>query len=358
MIIPSKIDNRDLDNSTCRILLIGNFLSKSIGTRSVSEELRIQLERNGWSIISTSSQPNRLLRLTDMLWTILHFRTHYQLVNIEVYSGQAFIWAYMCGLLLSRIGKPFCLTLHGGNLPEFARKHTRRVQRLLSCATAVVTPSRMLQEALSPLRDDIQYLPNALNLQRYPFRLRSDPTRNICWLRAFHEIYNPTSAVRALALLKEEFEDATLTMIGPDKGDGTLQAVEDLSEQLGISDSLHLVGAVPKAEVPQWLNKGDIFLNTTRYESFGVSVMEAAAVGLPIVTTNVGELPYLWGDGEDALLVPPDDPQAIANALQRILTEPRFAGNLSRNARRKAEQYDWSEILPQWETLLRRHAVW
>ena len=345
-----------INNGYPTVLLVGNFLSQHMGTTGIAEILRAKLDARGWDVMITSNHLFPVRRLGDMLWTTWRCRHDYHVANVDVFSGSAFIWAEATGILLYKLDKPYTLTLRGGNLPEFAQKHASRVQRLLSCATAVVTPSRMLQEALSPLRDDIQYLPNALDLQRYPFRLRSEPAPNICWLRAFHEIYNPTSAVRALALLKEEFEYATLTMIGPDKGDGTLQAVEYLSEQLGISDSLHLIGAVPKAEVPQWLNKGDIFLNTTRYESFGVSVMEAAAVGLPIVTTNVGELPYLWDDGETALLVPPDDPLAIANALRRILTEPGLAGNLSRNARRKAEQYDWSEILSQWENMFRSHA--
>jgi glycosyltransferase involved in cell wall biosynthesis len=70
-----------------------------------------------------------------------------------------------------------------------------------------------------------------------------------------------------------------------------------------------------------------------------------------IVSTNVGELPYLWENGVDALLVPPNDPEAMAAAVKRILTEPGLAEKLSKNARIKAEQFDWPIILPQWEEL-------
>jgi glycosyltransferase involved in cell wall biosynthesis len=80
--------------------------------------------------------------------------------------------------------------------------------------------------------------------------------------------------------------------------------------------------------------------------------MEAAACGLCIVSTNVGELPLLWTNGDDALLVEPDDPKAMAAAVRRLLTESGLAERLSRNARAKAEQFDWSLILPQWERLL------
>ncbi|HMV50604.1 MAG TPA: glycosyltransferase family 4 protein, partial [Blastocatellia bacterium] len=85
-------------------------------------------------------------------------------------------------------------------------------------------------------------------------------------------------------------------------------------------------------------------------------VIEAMAGGLCIVSTNAGGLPYLLEDGEDALLVPPNDPGAMAAAVRRLLTEAGLAERLSRNARRKAESFDWSAVLPQWRTLLRRVA--
>jgi glycosyltransferase involved in cell wall biosynthesis len=60
----------------------------------------------------------------------------------------------------------------------------------------------------------------------------------------------------------------------------------------------------------------------------------------------------LWQDGHDALLVPPDDAKAMAAAVRRILSAPGLAERLSRNARAKAQQFDWLRILPQWEQLL------
>ena len=77
------------------------------------------------------------------------------------------------------------------------------------------------------------------------------------------------------------------------------------------------------------------------------------ASGLCIVSTNVGGIPYLIEDEMEGLLVPPNDPAAMAAAVRRILTEPGLAARLSSNARKKSEQFDWSIILPKWEELLR-----
>jgi Glycosyltransferase len=93
-------------------------------------------------------------------------------------------------------------------------------------------------------------------------------------------------------------------------------------------------------------------LNTSRVDNTPVSVLEAMACGLCVVSTNVGGISYLLEDGHDALLVPSNDPSAMAAAVHRILVEPSLAKHLSYNARKKSEQFDWSNILPQWEALL------
>jgi glycosyltransferase involved in cell wall biosynthesis len=159
-------------------------------------------------------------------------------------------------------------------------------------------------------------------------------------------------AVECLAFLRASLPTATLRMVGPDKKDGTLALVRRRAVELGVEGGLEIVGAVSKSRVPAELALGDIFLNTTNYDSFGVSVAEAAACGLCAITTAVGEHPHLWLDGHDALLVPPNDAPAMAAAVRRILTEPGLAERLSRNARAKTAQFDWSVILPQWEALL------
>jgi glycosyltransferase involved in cell wall biosynthesis len=170
--------------------------------------------------------------------------------------------------------------------------------------------------------------------------------RTIAHLLEMDQLEAPHSALR---IPRSAFH---LSMFGPDKRDGSLQSLKAEIQRLKLGEQVHREGAVAKQDVPKALNSGDIFLNTTNHESFGVSVMEAAACGLCIVSTNVGELPFLWQDGSDALLVNPDDSAAMAAAVRRILTDPGLAERLSHNARAKAEQYDWSVILPQWEQIL------
>jgi len=131
-----------------------------------------------------------------------------------------------------------------------------------------------------------------------------------------------------------------------------LDRTRQLAAKLGVLNRLSLPGAVPKEETPTWLDEGDVFLNTANVDNTPVSVLEAMACGLCVISTNVGGLPYLLRDGEDALLVPPNSPEAMAAAERRVFTERKLAERLSRNARAKATLHDWTVVLPQWEELL------
>lgn len=334
------------------VFIVGNFLSATPGTRGVCEDLALRLEAEGHTVITASDKRGRLELLLDMLMTTWAYRHHYAVAQVDVYSGPAFFWAEAVSRMLQWLGKPYILTLHGGNLPIFARRWPWRVRWLFASAAIVTTPSRYLHEQMKHYRTDLRLLPNPLDLRAYVFRPRAEPQPHLMWLRALHAIYNPSLAADVVARLQPSFSDIHVTMVGPDKGDGSLQALQQCAAALGVQNRITLPGGVPKTAVPHWLQKGDIFLNTTNVDNTPVSVIEAMACGLCVVSTNVGGIPYLLEHERDALLVPPDDAEAMAAAVTRLLTEPGLAERLSRNARQKAEQFDWSVIMPQWENIL------
>ncbi len=371
---------------TVPLLWLGNFLSHSgRATRGVCEELTDELEQRGWPVIRTSNRPARLARLADMLGTAWRQRRHYRVAHVDVFSGPAFVWAEAAVWLLRRLGKPTVLTLHGGNLPRFARAHPRRFARLLRHAAAVTAPSRYLVEQLAlrpvsvmpataavahgstgpdPLArgpapwgaKPCHIIPNPIDLSLYPYRRREAVRPALVWLRAFHDIYRPAMAVRAAAEVRSEFPETRLVMFGPDKDDGSRTAAAAAVADLGMETCVTMGGAVPKPEVGAHLAAHDIFLNTSSIDNTPISVVEALACGLCVVSTRVGGIPYLLSDGEDAILVPPDDAHAMAAAVIGLLRRPALAERLSRQGRACAATFDKSCVLPQWEVLLRRIA--
>ena len=341
------------NSSTPRLLVVGNFLSHSGKTRGVCEDLAERFSSSGWPVITTSQQTGRLRRLTDMLFTVLSRRRDYDVVQMDVFSGPAFVWAEAVLGVLRRLRKPAVLTLHGGDLPAFSARWPRRVRRFLSAASRVTVPSRYLLEQMRGYWNDLILLPNPISLDACPFRLRDHPAPKLVWLRGFHENYNPCLAVIVVAKLVRLFPETSLIMIGADRGDGSLQRVREAVAASGFEGRVSFPGGVPKVEVGRWLNQGDIFLNTTHYDNAPISVLEAMACGLCVISTNVGGIPYLLTHEQDALLVPADDASSMADAVQRTLNDVSLAARLSGTARAHAERSDWTAVLPQWTSLLR-----
>jgi len=335
------------------VLFIGNHLSFSKSNVSATEELEIRLQERNWKILSTSNKKNKILRIIDILSTIIIKKDVYDLVIINVYSGLAFLWAYLSGLTLRIIQKPFILVLHGGNLPVFSKKHPKAIMQLFNWANKVISPSLYLKFSLKSFHPDIKIIPNPIEVKSYPFVIRKKPKAKLIWLRAFHEIYNPSLIPKVIHLLENKFDQLSILMVGPDQGDGSLSRMKSLAEEFDVSEMISIHLGVSKAEVPKMLSLGDIFLNTTNIDNTPVSVIEAMACGLCIVSTNVGGIPFLLEHEKDALLVPPNDPGSMADAIVRIMNDPSLACKLSENARKKAESFDWSIVLPQWEELLK-----
>lgn len=332
--------------------MIGNYLSQPRHNRNIWNDLSERLAENAWGVLTTSRQENQFLRLLDMLQTILFRRKQYALAQIDVFSGKAFMFAELCSGLLKWLNKPVLLNLHGGGLLDFAKKHPRRVTALLNKSNLVVTPSPFIQQGLRAFHPDIRIIPNPIDISRAIFRPRSELQARLVWVRAFHAVYNPTLAVRVLHHLAAEFPNIHLTMIGPDKGDGSLQLTTKVAQVLGLENKIELVSGIAHELVAEYMDRSDIFINTTNYDVAPRSVLEAMACGLCVVSTNVGGMAWLVEDGQNGLLVPPDNPEAMAAAIKRVLSDSQLASRLSVNARQKAASLDWSVILPKWEDIL------
>ena len=323
-------------------------MAPATGSRSVAEGLADRLATRGFAATITSKRTSKALRVVDMLWTVWTARRKYDVAHVDVYSGAAFRWAELVARLLRALRKPFVLTLHGGNLPRMLQAEQRRVARLLTSANAVTAPSHYMADAMRTARKDIQVIANPISLELYQFRVRNQPKPNIVWLRTFHRVYNPRLAIETLTRLVAYAPNAKLTMIGPDK-DGSLAETRATATRLGVLDRIDFVGGVPKSRVPHSLGAADIFINTSTTDNAPVSIVEAMAMGLPVVSTNVGGIPYLIESEKSGLLVASEDADGMAKAVRRVLEEPGLSARLSVNARAAAEEFDWSKVVPLWE---------
>jgi glycosyltransferase involved in cell wall biosynthesis len=160
-------------------------------------------------------------------------------------------------------------------------------------------------------------------------------------------MYNPSMAVRVVARLRSTLPDASLVMAGEDKG---MQAgVRQLAKELGLGSAVRFPGILDVAGKAREGKAADIFLITNHVDNMPVTAVEACAMGMPVVATAVGGIPYLLSDGDTGLLVADDSDEEMASAIQRLVNEPGLARRLSTNGRKLAERSSWEQILPLWE---------
>jgi L-malate glycosyltransferase len=342
---------RTRDDDLARIGIIGPLLGVRDGwVTSQGEVLADHWRRAGHEVVTASSHPQWLVRLLDTLVTIVRRRRDVDVWIVMTFSGRGFAMADAQTWLAKATGRPVVVHLHGGNLPAFTRRHPRWGRRVLRRGDHRVAPSAYLRAELEHLGCDVEVIPNVIDLADYDHRERSTLAPRILWMRTFHELYAPELAIDVLVRVLAQHPTAELTMAGQDKG--LLERTRAHAVAAGVADRVRFPGFLDPAGKRAELAAHDVFLNTNRVDNMPVSVVEAGAAGLPIVATAVGGIPFLLDDGASALLTPPDDADALAAAVCRVLADPELARTLSRGGRAVAERSSWPVVESRWDATL------
>lgn len=332
-----------------KLLYIGNKLAQHGLNPTTIETLGPLLEQEGFAVTYASSHKKQGIRMVHMLWSVWRHRT-VDCVLIDTYSTSAFWYAFAVSQFCRILKLRYLPILHGGNLPQRLERHPQLCRMLFQNAYRNVVPSRYLLDSfrLSNIRH-LYYIPNGISIGQYPFQLRNSVQPNLLWVRSFAEIYNPEMAVKVLDRVRRDFPNATLCMVGPDK-DGSLATTQAFAKALELE--VRFPGRLSKKEWVACAQDYSVFLNTTHFDNMPVSVIEAMALGLPVISTNVGGIPYLLEHHTTALLVPDADEQAMAEAVLVLCRNAVLAEKLSHNARILSEQLDWQHLRLLWREVL------
>lgn len=332
------------------LLYLGNMLSKS-GSNVTTIDTQTELfQREGISVYIASPKKNQALRLFDMLSAILKYRHKVDVVLIDTYSTLGFWFAYSSARLCQVLNIPYIPILHGGNLPERLKKSPELCQALFKNAKINIAPSAYLMHYFKKAGySNLTYIPNTIEISKYKFQERVHLSPKLLWVRAFVDIYNPILALKVLEELQKTHPDAELSMVGPFK-DETIDECRAYAEEKKLPVSF--TGGMPKEEWLAYAKDFDVFINTTNVDNTPVSVIEAMALGLPVVSTNVGGLPFMLEHQTDALLVKPDSKEEMTSAIQSLLDSSELSQNITAAARAKVEKFDWEVVKHQWFEVL------
>ena len=130
-----------------------------------------------------------------------------------------------------------------------------------------------------------------------------------------------------------------------------MRYLQELREKLSVTNVVTFLGKRSQDELPQYYSAAQAVVMPSQYESFGMVALEAMACGTPVVASGVGGLLYLVRDGRTGYHIPDSDPSALADKLQKLLSDERLRQELGRHAANVAHAYSWERITDQMLTL-------
>lgn len=265
----------------------------------------------------------------------------------------AFLFGAFPAIVIGRLlGRPIILNYHDGRAREHFRYWGPFLRGVLRRVARIVVPSRYLQKEFRAQGFEAEVIPNVVDTAAFVYRKQPTVPRRLVSTRLLEPLYAVEITLLAFRRLKLDYPDLVLDIYG----DGAAgAALRDLTRRLELQDvSFH--GEIAHATMPQALAGGGIMVNSSRVDNMPHFVLEAYATGLPIVSTAAGGIPYMIDPDRTGLLVSPDDPDELAGALRRVLSDPALAWRLIEEGHRETPRYTWMYAKEEWRRIYRMAA--
>lgn len=269
-----------------------------------------------------------------------------------VHASSASYWSFLLApvpaVLAGRLfRKPVLLNYHSGEAADHLAHWGARVHPWLRLVDEIVVPSEYLRRVFAAYGYRARVIHNTVDTGLFRYRVRSPLQPRFVSTRCFEWYYGVEQTILAFALIKTLYPGATLLLAGTGSQEGELRK---LISALNVS-GVHLLGRVTAEAMPSLLDRCDIFLNSSLIDNQPLSLLEAAAAGLPIVSTGTGDIENMIEDGVSGMLVGERDPAAMARAARYLLTHPGLARTMAARAHDRLDRFSWSRVRGQWSEL-------
>jgi glycosyltransferase involved in cell wall biosynthesis len=269
----------------------------------------------------------------------------FDVAHIFAASYFSFVITPAPAVLIAKLyGKPVLLNYHSGEAEDHLRRWPRSTKLIFRLADRVVVPSRYLVGVFARFGIEAEAVGNTAPLERFTFRERRPLLPTLLSNRNLESHYNVADTLRAFALVERRVPGARLIVAG----DGGERArLQSLAAELGLK-RVEFVGASPPDRMPELYDRADIFVNSSLVDNMPLSLIEAFACGLAVVSSDAGGIPSFVTGGETGLLSPCGDYEALAANVVRLLEDQRLAADLINRARAACLQYTWEAARGSW----------
>jgi glycosyltransferase involved in cell wall biosynthesis len=348
--------------STLRIAIVGPLPPPPGGMAAQTQQLA-QLLSDAGSIVTVVqvNAPYRpawvsrikgiraVARLVPYLARLFRITRELDVVHVMANSGWAWhLFAAPAIWIASLRGVPVVVNYRGGGAAAFLERSAASIRASLNRTSALVVPSGFLREIFARHGIEARIVPNIIDLNRFRPRehARREPAGpHLVVARNLEKIYDIPTAVRAFHRIRQTFADARLTVAGSGPEGPKLQ---ELVRELDLASSVRFAGDLSRDEMGALYRDADVLLNPSTTDNMPNSILEALASGIPVVTTNVGGIPFIVEHRRTAMLVPPRDPVAMAEASLAVLRDPVLKADLVAEGLEAVRQYSWEAVRDRW----------
>ena len=233
-------------------------------------------------------------------------------------------------------GSASCSTITAAKPDDHLAHWGVLVHPWLRLADVIVVPSEYLAGVFAGHGYQTRVIRNVVDLSRFEYRERQPLRPRLLSTRNLEPHYRVDVILEAFALVKAQRPDATLTVAGYGSEESRLRRMA--------VEGVRFIGKVDPQSMPQVCAEADIFLNASVVDNQPVSILEAFAAGLPVVSTPTGDIPAMVRHNHTGLLVGPDDAASLAAAVLQLIAHPREAFGMAQQARQDVTRYTWPAV--------------
>jgi glycosyltransferase involved in cell wall biosynthesis len=262
---------------------------------------------------------------------------------VHVFSASygSFVLAPVPAMLVARVlRKRVVLHYHSGEADDHLARWGLLVHPWLRLADVIVVPSEYLAGVFQAHGYQTRVIRNVVDLSRFEYRERQPLGPRLLSTRNLEPYYRVDVILEAFALVKAQRPDATLTVAGYGGEESRLR-------RLAV-EGVRFVGKVDPQAMPQLCAEADIFLNASVVDNQPVSILEAFAAGLPVVSTPTGDIRAMVRHTHTGLIVPVGDAVSLASAVLWLIAHSREASAMAHQARQDVTRYTWLAVRDQW----------
>jgi glycosyltransferase involved in cell wall biosynthesis len=269
----------------------------------------------------------------------------YDVVHAFSASYFSFVLAPTPAILTAKLfGKKVLLNYHSGEADDHLTRWSRTAIPTIRLADQIAVPSDYLVKVFARHGLRARAIFNLIGAETFRFRERRPLRPLFLSNRNLERHYGVDRVLRAFALIQQCIPDARLTVAG----DGSQRrSLEQLAGSLALRQ-VEFVGQIDQDRIFGQYDAADIYLNGSEIDNQPLSLLEAFACGLPVITTDAGGIPDLVSHERTGLMVKRGDHEGLAREALRLLKEQSLAEGLTREAKLECQRYSWESVRRQW----------